>query len=172
MSNDKFSWKPATEETSAYGEGSNADAYDEYVDALNEASQHIDFATYDTNHNGALEPTEAGLLFIVAGYESSGVGGAPSTWACRWELSSMDRDNFKPEEIVNPKTDSKIEVNDYITIGETLMNDIIPAQSMPTSTVAHEPGHYLGLPDLYDINYTANDPEATVDQFPWFLPTT
>lgn len=200
MSNGKFSWTPATEETSAYGTDGNTNLHDKagdgvihvtlkrdhgnwesaeylsdtakdqrdaYVEALNEASQYIDFATYDTNGNGKLEPTEAGLLFIVAGYESSGAGGAPSTWACRWELSSMDRDNFTPETITNPETGSEIEVNDYITIGETLMNDIIPAQSMPTSTVAHELGHYLGLPDLYDINYTANNPEATVDQFPW-----
>ena len=200
MSNGKFSWTPATEETSAYGTGGNTNLHDKagdgvihvtlkrdhgnwesdedlsdaakdqrdaYVDALNEASQYIDFATYDTNRNGVLEPTEAGLLFIVAGYEASGAGGTPSTWACRWELSSMDRDNFEPEEIVNPETGSKIEVNDYISIGETLMNDMIHAQPMPTSTVAHELGHYLGLPDLYDINYTANDPEATVDQFPW-----
>ena len=200
MSNGKFSWTPATEETSAYGTGGNTNLHDKagdgvihvtlkrdhgnwesveylsdaakdqrdaYVDALNEASQYIDFATYDTNRNGVLEPTEAGLLFIVAGYEASGAGGTPSTWACRWELSSMDRDNFEPEEIVNPETGSKIEVNDYISIGETLMNDMIPAQPMPTSTVAHELGHYLGLPDLYDINYTANDPEATVVQFPW-----
>ena len=200
MSNGKFSWTPATEETSAYGTGGNTNLHDKagdgvihvtlkrdhgnwesveylsdaakdqrdaYVDALNEASQYIDFATYDTNRNGVLEPTEAGLLFIVAGYEASGAGGTPSTWACRWELSSMDRDNFEPEEIVNPETGSKIEVNDYISIGETLMNDMISAQPMPTSTVAHELGHYLGLPDLYDINYTANDPEATVDQFPW-----
>ncbi|MFR3054751.1 MAG: immune inhibitor A domain-containing protein [Eggerthella lenta] len=200
MSNGKFSWTPATEETSAYGTGGNTNLHDKagdgvihvtlkrdhgnwesveylsdaakdqrdaYVDALNEASQYIDFATYDTNRNGVLEPTEAGLLFIVAGYEASGAGGTPSTWACRWELSSMDRDNFEPEEIVNPETGSKIEVNDYISIGETLMNDMIPAQPMPTSTVAHELGHYLGLPDLYDIHYTANDPEATVDQFPW-----
>ena len=200
MSNGKFSWTPATEETSAYGTGGNTNLHDKagdgvihvtlkrdhgnwesveylsdaakdqrdaYVDALNEASQYIDFATYDTNRNGVLEPTEAGLLFIVAGYEASGAGGTPSTWACRWGLSSMDRDNFEPEEIVNPETGSKIEVNDYISIGETLMNDMIPAQPMPTSTVAHELGHYLGLPDLYDINYTANDPEATVDQFPW-----
>ena len=200
MSNGKFSWTPATEETSAYGTGGNTNLHDKagdgvihvtlkrdhgnwesveylsdaakdqrdaYVDALNEASQYIDFANYDANGNGVLEPTEAGLLFIVAGYEASGAGGTPSTWACRWELSSMDRDNFEPEEIVNPETGSKIEVNDYISIGETLMNDMIPAQPMPTSTVAHELGHYLGLPDLYDINYTANDPEATVDQFPW-----
>ncbi len=48
------------------------DQHDAYVDALNEASQYIDFATYDANRNGVLEPTEAGLLFIVAGYEASG----------------------------------------------------------------------------------------------------
>lgn len=112
MSNDKFSWTPATEETSAYGEGGNTNAYDApgdgvihvtldrnhgnwkgaefmspeakdqhdaYVDALNEASQYIDFATYDANGNGVLEPTEVCLLFIVAGYESSGGEIDPST---------------------------------------------------------------------------------------------
>ena len=200
MSNDKFSWTPATEETSAYGEGGNTNAYDApgdgvihvtldrnhgnwkgaefmspeakdqhdaYVDALNEASQYIDFANYDANGNGVLEPTEVCLLFIVAGYESSGGEIDPSTWACRWQLSSMDKDSFAPATIVNPITHSEIVVDDYITMGEILTNDVVTAQPMPTSTVAHELGHYLGLPDLYDINYTANDPEATVDQFPW-----
>ena len=200
MSNGKFSWTPATEETSAYGTGGNTNLHDKagdgvihvtlkrdhgnwesveylsdaakdqrdaYVDALNEASQYIDFATYDTNRNGVLEPTEVCLLFIVAGYESSGGEIDPSTWACRWQLSSMDKDSFAPATIVNPITHSEIVVDDYITMGEILTNDVVTAQPMPTSTVAHELGHYLGLPDLYDINYTANDPEATVDQFPW-----
>ena len=200
MSNDKFSWTPATEETSAYGEGGNTNAYDApgdgvihvtldrnhgnwkgaefmspeakdqhdaYVDALNEASQYIDFATYDANGNGVLEPTEVCLLFIVAGYESSGGEIDPSTWACRWQLSSMDKDSFAPATIVNPITHSEIVVDDYITMGEILTNDVVTAQPMPTSTVAHELGHYLGLPDLYDVNYTSYDPDATVDQFPW-----
>lgn len=141
MSNDKFSWTPATEETSAYGEGGNTNAYDApgdgvihvtldrnhgnwkgaefmspeakdqhdaYVDALNEASQYIDFANYDANGNGVLEPTEVCLLFIVAGYESSGGEIDPSTWACRWQLSSMDKDSFAPATIVNPITHSEI----------------------------------------------------------------
>ena len=200
MSNDKFSWTPATEETSAYGEGGNTNAYDApgdgvihvtldrnhgnwkgaefmspeakdqhdaYVDALNEASQYIDFANYDANGNGVLEPTEVCLLFIVAGYESSGGEIDPSTWACRWQLSSMDKDSFAPATIVNPITHSEIVVDDYITMGEILTNDVVTAQPMPTSTVAHELGHYLGLPDLYDVNYTSYDPDATVDQFPW-----
>lgn len=200
MSNDKFSWTPATEETSAYGEGGNTNAYDApgdgvihvtldrnhgnwkgaefmspeakdqhdaYVDALNEASQYIDFANYDANGNGVLEPTEVCLLFIVAGYESSGGEIDPSTWACRWQLSSMDKDSFAPATIANPITHSEIVVDDYITMGEILTNDVVTAQPMPTSTVAHELGHYLGLPDLYDVNYTSYDPDATVDQFPW-----
>lgn len=187
MSNDKFSWTPATEETSAYGEGGNTNAYDApgdgvihvtldrnhgnwkgaefmspeakdqhdaYVDALNEASQYIDFATYDANGNGVLEPTEVCLLFIVAGYESSGGEIDPSTWACRWQLSSMDKDSFAPATIVNPITHSEIVVDDYITMGEILTNDVVTAQPMPTSTVAHELGHYLGLPDLYDVIYS------------------
>ena len=35
------------------------DQHDAYVDALNEASQYIDFATYDANGNGVLEPPKS-----------------------------------------------------------------------------------------------------------------
>ena len=43
MSNDKFSWTPATEETSAYGEGGNTNAYDAPGDGV----IHV---TLDRNH--------------------------------------------------------------------------------------------------------------------------
>ena len=43
MSNDKFSWTPTTEETSAYGEGGNTNAYDAPGDGV----IHV---TLDRNH--------------------------------------------------------------------------------------------------------------------------
>lgn len=200
MSSGKFSWVPATAETSAYDVDGNSNVHDKagdgvihvtlnrnhgnwydvwfaspkaadqrtaYVEALNEASKHIDFAAYDTNHNGILEKTEAGLLFIVAGYDASGGDNMPAIWASKWQLSSMNEDSFVPETITNPNTGSTVVVDDFLQIGETLENPTdFPAQPMSVSTVAHELGHYLGLPDLYDIRYSA-DNHGTIDEFPW-----
>ena len=209
MSNGKFAWAPAAEETSEYGKDGNTNKFDQagdgsihvtldrnhgnwkaadfkspeaadqramYVDALNEASKYIDFATYDVNHDGTLEKTEAGLLFVMAGYEASAGYNVPATWAVSWDLSSMDKDNFKPETITNPQTGSEVTLDSYITMGETFKiassdsegHEVVvyPAQRTPVSTVAHELGHYLGLPDLYDVRYSANS-GGTVDEYPW-----
>lgn len=199
MSNGKFSWVPATTETSAYdvvgpdgktntnqydaaGDGiihvtldrnhgnwrspdfkspEAADLRTMYVEALEKASEYIDFAAYDVNRDGKLSRDEACLLFIVAGYEASAGENVPAQWCFQWDLSSMDKDNFEPETIKG------IEFDSYITMGETFkVEGQFPAQPMSFSTVAHELGHYLGLPDLYDINYSSTS-GGTIEEFPW-----
>ena len=195
MSNGQFSWVPATAETSAQGVDGNTNQYDEagdgiihvtldrnhgnwkspreevvaanmreaYAEALHKASAYIDFSAYDTNGNGVLDKTEACILFISAGYEASAGASSPATWAFQWNLGSMDDSNPHPEVVDDVALDS------FITMGETLYAEDagIAAQPMSVGTVSHELGHYLGLPDLYDVNATASDPDATIGAYPW-----
>ncbi len=51
-------------------------------DAILAADSYIDYATYDTDGDGTVEPTELAIVVIVAGYEKSYWGsGSPSVWA-------------------------------------------------------------------------------------------
>ena len=195
MSKGQFSWVPATAETSAQGVDGNTNQHDEagdgiihvtldrnhgnwkspreevvaadmreaYAEALHKASAYIDFSAYDTNGNGVLDKTEACILFINAGYEASAGASSPATWAFQWNLGSMDDSNPHPEVVDGIALDS------FITMGETLYAEDagIAAQPMSVGTVSHELGHYLGLPDLYDVNATASDPDATIGAYPW-----
>ena len=60
--------------------------------AILAADPYIDFAAYDTNHNGYMSANELHLVVIVAGYETSygGASGAcsPSVWGHSWALDS------------------------------------------------------------------------------------
>lgn len=195
MSNGKFSWVPATSETSAFNVGDNTNEHDRagdgiihvtldrnhgnwgapddpslaadmraaYVEALQKARTYIDFSVYDTNKNGVLEKTEACILFVIAGYEASAGSVVPSVWALQWALSDMDEGNSKPAKI------DGVEIDPFITMGETLYveEDSIDRQPMSVGTASHELGHYLGLPDLYDIYYSASDSDNTIDEYPW-----
>lgn len=195
MSNGKFSWVPATAEESAYGTDDNTNVHDEngdgiihvtlnrnhgnwgapskpsviadmramYVDALQEASTYIDFSVYDTNGNDVLEKTEACILFVIAGYEASAGSAVPSAWAFQWALSDMAEGGSEPAVI------DGMQIDPFISMGETLHVESagIERQPMSVGGVSHELGHYLGLPDLYDVYDSVSDPNNTVDEYPW-----
>lgn len=190
MSNGKFAWVPADDETSAYGEEGNTNVADKagdgivhvtvsgdhgnwrlpdneesiarlhvvYAEALEEAADFIDFSAYDANGDGVLSTDEAGLLFVVAGYESAfSQDETPSTWAHSWQLASQVEGGAV-------EVDGVL-VSDYVTMGET----VIQTQTIGgterkvdiptwTSTLCHELGHYLGLADLYDTTYDGYSP--------------
>ena len=61
------------------------------VDAVKAADPYVDYASFDTDGNGVLSPTELHVTVIVAGYETS-YGGSlnvcgPSVWAHQGGLS-------------------------------------------------------------------------------------
>lgn len=120
--------------------------------ALEKASDYIDFAAYDEDGNGTIESTELALSFVVAGYEGAylesydTVGVEKVLWAHASNLVALIEEyGF---DVVNPQPDG-VTVSEYIAVAEELE----PGLQQPISTVAHELGHYLGLPDLYDSAY-------------------
>ncbi|HEY4481878.1 MAG TPA: M6 family metalloprotease domain-containing protein, partial [Candidatus Brocadiaceae bacterium] len=105
--------------------------------AINEADPYINYASYDADDDGVVEPTELSIVIIVAGYEASYSLDSPSVWGHQWDMSSVG----------NPIVDGK-EIQQYAQFGERHGNHLATIGIM-----AHELGHLMfSLPDLYDTN--------------------
>lgn len=105
--------------------------------ALEQAADHINFASFDTNANGVLEQAELTIYFIYAGYEASGSSKIPNVWAhAYWTTGTGITAGTKNVQ----RWAQNGELNDYNVIH-------------PMGVIAHELGHALcGLPDLYDVS--------------------
>jgi M6 family metalloprotease-like protein len=116
-------------------------------DALIAADPYVNYASFDTNSNGYISQRELHLFVIVAGHEQSYAGDpAFAVWAHNYILN----------DIGCPTLDGKIlgDWNDegsYSEAGELHGYDPLAYQAT-IGTFAHELGHDLSLPDLYDTD--------------------
>ncbi|MEB2307954.1 MAG: M6 family metalloprotease domain-containing protein [Candidatus Brocadiaceae bacterium] len=119
--------------------GSNTDERNQAISksAILAADPYIDYAQYDTNEDGVIEPTELSIMVMVAGYEAAANSPSPSVWAHSWGISGGCQ--------VDNKT-----IYAYAQFGEKHRNHLATFGVM-----AHELGHQMfGLPDLYDTDYS------------------
>ena len=125
-----------------------------FTAALEAAGDQIDFAAYDANEDGAITTDELAVGFVVAGYEAASSvsyehGNSAYLWSHAWSLDELIRDyGFDAQTPVI----GGVKVSSYIAIAETDDTDV----QNSTSVLAHELGHYLGLPDLYETNYNTS----------------
>ncbi len=115
--------------------------------AIEAADPYIDYASYDTSRNGVIEPAELHLTVIAAGYEGAYGGSSsctPNVWGHRWAI-----DNGAP--VVDGVT---VGSRGYTQFGESHCDKRIPlgAHQATIGIMAHELGHDLGWPDLYDTD--------------------
>ena len=109
--------------------------------AVNEVRSVVNLASYDTNGNNYLEPSELVVYFIVAGYERSGTTLTPNVWAHAWGSWSSDP--------------VYVDSGNSVILKNWAMNGELNGSSVqhPMGVIAHELGHQMcDLPDLYDIN--------------------
>lgn len=98
----------------------------------------VNFAPYDQNGDGKVDVVA--IVHQGTGEEASGV--STDIWSHRWDLNSAGAGAYN--------TNDGVAVNDYIIQPEKLFG------GMTTFGVfSHEYGHALGLPDLYDIDYSS-----------------
>jgi M6 family metalloprotease-like protein len=118
-------------------------------DALVAADAFVNFAAFDTDANGVIEPTELHIVVIVAGYERS-FSNSPcgdSVWGHRWSLYGS---------VPPPILDGRRVGDNYMQFGEWHCAGSPPGGHLATiGIMAHELGHDLGLPDLYDVDQTS-----------------
>lgn len=125
-------------------------------DALEKIQDLVDLSEYDTNKNGKLEENELHIMSIFAGYEASSINLSPSVWGHHW--------SFQGQKIGYPVVNG-VKVNSYTLFGERM----VQKNSDPTKQyeyqselglIAHEFGHDLGLPDLYNSEKTIIEQEG------------
>jgi M6 family metalloprotease-like protein len=115
--------------------------------ALQAADSYINFASFDTNANGSIASDELHIIVIVAGFERS-YGGAdqPAVWAHNSDLSAIGA----------PTLDGKVVASGVAKGYYSQMGEFHQTHNGTLGVIAHEFGHDLRWPDLYDIDHTSN----------------
>lgn len=112
------------------------------------ASHGVDFTQYDNDGDGYVD-----FVYIVYAGKGEADGGADNTiWPHNWDLASAYYYDNCSYSTSQRKFDGKT-INNYACSGEL---DGSSGKRAGIGTIAHEFGHVIGLPDLYDIDYGQN----------------
>ncbi|NJD77098.1 MAG: M6 family metalloprotease domain-containing protein [Candidatus Methanoperedens sp.] len=123
-------WYSSSYDMAYYGKDLNGridnDAsYGLICEAVSLASADTDYSQYDSNGDGYIDS----ILVIHAGNGQESSNNGDDIWSVYW-----------PGDLCGTSTFNGMKVN----------NGIVAAESSPLGIFAHEFGHNLGLPDLYD----------------------
>lgn len=108
-------------------------------DALNLIDPVIDFSQFDDDGDGYIDA----IGFIHSGYGAETGGGDGNwIWSHRWSLWALPTGEWR--------SDEKVKVYDYHT--EPALWGRSGTEIVRFGVIAHETGHFFGLPDLYDTD--------------------
>ncbi len=133
-----------------------------FTEALKASDRFVNFSDYDkAPADGVLTAKELSVFFIVAGYETSyGYYDTDlSIWAHQWSFSHGS--SSKPPVTLEDDSTNPVTIDPYICMGESVTDNTTLSsyaetnkRAMAIGATVHEFGHILGLPDLYDIDYS------------------
>ena len=156
-----LSFSPAVENHGAYADGivgwlkintyngpvgyQWAGVGNQVIAAIKAAAPFVNFAQYDTSpRNGRIEPNELHITIIAAGDEQASCGGN-AVWAHKYSLGSS-------APVLNGVS---VGYHGYTIFGE--IQCTAGRHQATMGIIAHELGHDLGMPDLYDTDKSAAD---------------
>ena len=130
---------------------SASEMLDAFAKALTKAKEYIDFPSYDSDQDGKIDTSELAIGFVVAGRDAANEAGKTTdlymyTWPHAYSYSEYQ--NLYQVCPDAPLIDGVI-IDDYIAISEKYRDNNGEYVQEYLGTLAHELGHYLGLPDLY-----------------------
>jgi M6 family metalloprotease-like protein len=154
-----FDWVRLSEPDTVYEDGSNGlSAPGKFYELITElvvaVDDTVDFGQFDNDGPDDVPNSgdDDGYVDAVVIFhpEVDGSCGNQNIWAHRWSLTSRGSSYVETND-VSATTGTGVRVNDYIIQGAQGGDDGCTAnQPQAMGLVAHETGHLLGLPDLYD----------------------
>lgn len=146
-------WYTAANTMDYYGQNDGS-GYDRHpgqlvIEAVAAADDAVDFSEYDTDGDCYVDA----VVIIHQGPGEEAKGSSDTIWSHRWNLNSAANygDGTGEYTTNDVGTCGQIMVNEYVIQPERLGNGI-----QTIGVFAHEYGHVLGLPDLYDIDYSSS----------------
>ena len=113
--------------------------------AISAADTYVNYASYDTNSDGYISASELHIFVVVAGYEKSWSDTSPHVWAHNWNLYDVSLPNNGYVYYDGKWLGDYTHDGGYSQVGEKH-----GAHQGTIGQSAHELGHDLSWPDLYD----------------------
>ena len=143
-----------TEQYYANGVSGDQTLHQALIEALNAADAYIDFSLFDQDNDGYIDS----ITFLHSGYgaewggfDSDGTYYSGRIWSHRWVLWDTNGDGS-----YNPALDQPWTSNEGVKVWDYHISPTLWATSGSeighVGVIAHETGHFFGLPDLYDTN--------------------
>jgi M6 family metalloprotease-like protein len=138
--------------------------------ALVAANAFVDYSSFDTNGNGALDGTELHLVIVARGFEESygGTGGSctPNVWGHRGALYfGLNPDPPTLDGVIVAADDyhhGYTQVGEWHEFSSDGCDGGYPGHMATMGIMAHELGHDIDWPDLYDTNSADGSSSAGV----------
>ncbi len=151
-------WYTASKTHDYYGQNKNNKQGDDVwpgdlvYEAVQAADAAVDFSAYDMDGDGYVDAVN----IVHQGTDEASTGNSTDIWSHRWALNSAEYygQSHYGEYTTNDRNSNGnyVKINDY-TIEAEKSRD---GTQETIGVFAHEYGHALGLPDLYDTDYSSN----------------